>query len=621
MAKALLDGLTEGEDRGAQERPATAPARAEAFAAAIVADQAKQNPDIAQATAEFLHAQRALLNKQVQRLDDERPWHLRTLRNQSREGRMRRLGTRINLCLQVLSAIAFAGLALGIATIVAGAIRSHAVVVDAFATPPALAATGVDGQMVASAVLDALQKLQSATRSVGGALNAQNAWSNDIQIDLPQTGISIGEVVRLLHQHLGRDVHIGGGLVQTAAGLSLTLRGDGIPAATFTGGPADLDALTVKAAEYAYGRSQPLNYAIYLEDVGRGRDAIAFLAGAIPRSPSNSDRALLENSWGNALTTLGRYPEAAEKYRDAMALHPPNWTAWANLVGVEQVTLGEEAGWRQSRLMLDAAARAKPADRPELFRLTNPNLQVWDLPAYLAGVIADAARNGGAGTTTTPDGPPIADAYALMHDPRNAAIAMAASDPDDDTTKAEAALLQTYAALDANDPPTAVRAMQSFRALWNADPNLQYTYSDGLCFLGLADGMAGRLADAEAAFRAAGQWSRCAAFHGAELEHNGDLAGAERVWAAGIEAAPDLPHIHLYRGLSELNRGDFAHAQADFAAAHANAPHFADPLKAWGDVLMRAGNHAAALAKYTEAETYAPAWPALQSARAEAAKP
>jgi tetratricopeptide (TPR) repeat protein len=618
MSKGLLDTFSDGEDRGAEQRPATAPARAEAFAAAIVADQSRHNPEIAAATAEFLQAQRVLLNKQSQRLDDERPWHLRTLRNQSREGRMRRLHTRISLALQILSTAAIGAVALGVATIIAGAITSHAVVVDAFAAPPALAATGVNGEMVASGVLDTLQKLQSATRGIGAALNAQNAWSSDIQIDLPQTGISIGEIIRLLHAHLGNDIHIGGGLIQTASGLALTLRGDGIPAATFTGGPADLDALTIKAAEYAYGRSQPLNYAIYLQNAGRSPESIAFLAGAVPRSATAADRAQLENSWGNALTTLGRYAEAADKYRTAMALRPHNWTAWANLIGVEQETQGEEAGWRESRQMLAAAAAAKPADRPAIYRLTNPNLQVWDLPAYLAGLIADAARNNGAGTTTTPDGPSLADAYALMHDPQNATVAMAGSDPADDTTKAEAQLLKTYAALDANNPQAAVQAMETFRALWIADPNLQYAYSDSPCFLGLAYGLAGRLADAEATFRATGQWSRCDAFHGAVLEHLGDLPAANRVWAHGIAAAPDLPHVYLYRGLSELRRGDLAHAEADFAAAHTNAPHFADPLKAWGDLLMRQHNPAAAFAKYTEALAYAPAWQALQSARAQA---
>ena len=46
----------------------------------------------------------------------------------------------------------------------------------------------------------------------------------------------------------------------------------------------------------------------------------------------------------------------------------------------------------------------------------------------------------------------------------------------------------------------------------------------------------------------------------------------------------------------------------------------ADPLKAWGDVLMRQGHARAARAKYDEALKYAPSWKELHQARDAAAK-
>jgi predicted negative regulator of RcsB-dependent stress response len=49
------------------------------------------------------------------------------------------------------------------------------------------------------------------------------------------------------------------------------------------------------------------------------------------------------------------------------------------------------------------------------------------------------------------------------------------------------------------------------------------------------------------------------------------------------------------------------------AAANARGPHWADPLKAWGDVLMRQGRADAARAKYREALEYAPHWAALRA--------
>ena len=61
-------------------------------------------------------------------------------------------------------------------------------------------------------------------------------------------------------------------------------------------------------------------------------------------------------------------------------------------------------------------------------------------------------------------------------------------------------------------------------------------------------------------------------------------------------------------------------AEADLSTASAKAPHYADPLKAWGDVLAKQGRWKDALAKYDEALKYAPAWAALHQARDGAAR-
>ena len=128
------------------------------------------------------------------------------------------------------------------------------------------------------------------------------------------------------------------------------------------------------------------------------------------------------------------------------------------------------------------------------------------------------------------------------------------------------------------------------------------------------------MADAEAAFKQTGPRSLCAAFHGDVLVHAGDAAGAGRVWAEGLKAAPDLLMVYLHRGLFELDRGDWLAAQADLSTASAKAPHYADPLKAWGDLLARQGRWKEALAKYDAALKYAPAWAQLHQAREAAAR-
>jgi tetratricopeptide (TPR) repeat protein len=69
-----------------------------------------------------------------------------------------------------------------------------------------------------------------------------------------------------------------------------------------------------------------------------------------------------------------------------------------------------------------------------------------------------------------------------------------------------------------------------------------------------------------------------------------------------------------------LVRGDLAGAIKQLALAHEKGPHFADPLKAWGDVLVKQGDPGEALAKYDEALKCAPNWTELKEAREAAAK-
>jgi hypothetical protein len=54
-----------------------------------------------------------------------------------------------------------------------------------------LGARGFTGDVVASGVLDGLQKLQDATRSADKSPNTTSAWSSDVKIEAPETGVSI----------------------------------------------------------------------------------------------------------------------------------------------------------------------------------------------------------------------------------------------------------------------------------------------------------------------------------------------------------------------------------------------------------------------------------------------
>jgi hypothetical protein len=136
--------------------------------------------------------------------------------------------------------------------VIISAARSRSLVIDAFDAPPALAERGISGKVAANGLLDAISVIQDASKSASAKRKVASAWTGAINVEVPQTGLSISEIERLLRARLGHDTHISGDLVQQSdGGLKLTVRGDGIRPKAFTGQADGLDALTTPAAEYA----------------------------------------------------------------------------------------------------------------------------------------------------------------------------------------------------------------------------------------------------------------------------------------------------------------------------------------------------------------------------------
>jgi hypothetical protein len=66
--------------------------------------------------------------------------------------------------------------------------------------------------------------------------------------------------------------------------------------------------------------------------------------------------------------------------------------------------------------------------------------------------------------------------------------------------------------------------------------------------------------------------------------------------------------------------GDLPAAIEQFRLANLQGPNWADPLKAWGDVLAKEGHGKEGLAKYDEALKHAPNWKELKESREALAK-
>ena len=280
MADGLLGGILGEEDEKPDMVASEALASADAFAAAVAARLSASDPQVARDTSAFLKDQSRLLQTQNEHLKDEHAARLHFLRGQAREVDIRRFGglrMRVGLSQMFIALLAKSVTGVGVAIVIRDAVTSRRVVIDPIDTPPGLAALGVTGRVVAGAILDELSRLQAATRSSSAARGLSGAWTNNIKLDVPETGLSIAEVSRLLTQRFGHDVHIDGDLIETSTGgLLLTVRGNSVPPKSFEGSVADLGKLLVAAAEYVYSKSQPSRWAVYLTDTDRNQEAVEF---------------------------------------------------------------------------------------------------------------------------------------------------------------------------------------------------------------------------------------------------------------------------------------------------------------------------------------------------------
>jgi tetratricopeptide (TPR) repeat protein len=620
MAEGLLERLFGGEQEATEAEAGEGLVSAEAFAAAIAEEEAKRDPDVARAAAQFLRDQSTLLRSQTEEMEDHRALRLSNLRGQSLEGRLRRFGQRIRNGVQVVTALVVALAGWGLCVMIYGAFTTNSVVVEAFDTPPALLARGLSGKVVAGGLLDELTRLQAATRSSAAKRHLSNAWTNEIKVEVPETGMALSEIERMVKARFGHDQHIEGDLVQTDnGGLTLTVRGDHLLPKVFTGGAGDLDKLTTQAAEYIYGQSQPALFAVYLRDAGRNLEAAAFAKDAYATTGAD-DRPYLLNAWALALANTGAAPQAIIALElEALKQKPDYWVAYNNVMNDEWLMGDEEGVWRTGGTMRRAAG-GRPGRAPEQ-NYENWDTLTWNLQAWRAADIADEEANQGVGSGSNPEGPDIADIDVRLHDPADAEFQLQTThgDAKDPTIAALTHFVHGRIATEAGDGPRAAAEMEAFAAGY-ADPIVSSNYPGYPCWIAPAEELAGHPDKADAALKAGGHFVDCYRFRGDILDHRGDWAGAQTAYAQAVAIAPDLPAGYFSWGVALGRHGDSAGALAKLQAAHQHGPHWADPLKTSGDILARQGRRKEALAKYDEALKYAPAWAELHQARDGAAR-
>ena len=568
---------------------------------------------VARAQTEVLHLQAHELKHELKL----RHWSLR----------VRHISDVMKLSFEIAVAFIFLSIATAIGFEIWDAAHDDGLVIEAFQVPPDMAARGLSGQVVAGQLLDKLTAMQNATQSARPAQSYANNWGNDVKVQIPDTGISIGEFNRYLHAWLGHETHIEGEVFRTPVGVTVTARVSGDGGATFSGPEADLDALLQKTAERIYRQTQPYRYAQFRLHGLAGASA-AELKDAqevLTQLTTNPDRE--ERAWAwLGLANIARFFNAdihtsSEYFRKALSEAPDFLVTNLDLSQDENNLGHAEAALTFARAAEKICQEGQPTARSLAGRVYRPaNLvQIDSLLGDFGSAIAESRI-----------GLDLPDIDGSLETFRQNILTALSLEHDGGAVRAYLKSIPTLPQSDASDRTNRMEAvflgyagLQDWQALVATDAEIekaQRVYfpdqdSDVLIAVGfrpwfaLAKAKLGDIPGAEAVIaKTPLDCYDCVRIRGtiAALAHR---PGAADYWFAdAVKQAPSIPFAYVDWGAALLAEGHTDAAIAKFRLAHDKGPHFADPLEMWGEALILQNRSDLALAKFAEADKYAPNW-------------
>ena len=557
----------------------------------------------------FVREQTRLAQLQSQSLIEQNAFELSHLR-------FRRFSDWAKFALELSAGLVVLLIVCGIAVTVWNAANHNGLVIEAFSVPPDLASRGLTGEVTAGKVLDRLTSLQAQTLSNRAASSYVNNWGFDIKVQIPQTGVSIGELDRYLAQWLGHETHIAGEIYRDEKGLAVTARVGGQPAITVHGSDAELDRLIQQSAEAVYRTTQPYRFAVYLDDQGRGAEAAAIYRTLVS-ADSIDDRAWAYIGLSAQANAVGDEVQSSALLRKAMAIKPDIPLIYSNLADDEGILEHDEPSLAYTMKAIEVGERgARDTGMDDIvlaaWRSLNKNLVAQAFGDYAAGLgllrrldalpdddVRETAWQLELSTCGELHDRACADAVAERFAPApqfNAQYGRATSRQQADLSFGNWAdvIAQGRVILSMLQKlPFGSVALRGFEY-----PILAAAYAER--------------GDFKAAQRLIGQTPADCDIC---VRTRGRVAGRAHRWGAGdywfkIVSArtPHIPFAQTDWGEMLLRKGDFDGAIAKFTLAHAKGPHYADPLELWGEALMAKNRSDLALAKFEEANKYAPNW-------------
>jgi tetratricopeptide (TPR) repeat protein len=574
----------------------------------------RASPAIDSEVIAFLRDQRLHLHEQFRHLREQL--------------RLRLWEQRMGVFLRVATAIVGVAVASGFAYMVWDAAHSKGLIIEPFSVPMDFAQRGLTGEVVAGQMIDKLTTM-TKSESSRAAQSYANNWGNNIKVEIPETGVSIGELRNFLREWLGHDIHASGDIYRTADGIAVTARASGEEGATFTGKEGDLDVLMQKAAEHVYEVTQPYRYANYLDrnyDLKGLAQRIAKATAVYRRLIAGDDPK--EQAWAwNGLATIqfnfyADQHKSAWYYKKALAANPDFTLVYYSLSSRLGPLGQQEGAFRNTAEFVRRAELGTPELNPRYARSALASAKsvllsnVGDFAAVIPIDLAAAESM---------------DNFSVLARGNftNGALSAMIRAHDLAATRGYLKALgwsqiprasfsgRFWYAMDTDD----------WRPILESEPLLKAPTSQFQTSLFAKHVSAGEFTPIN--------WAPVAYAHA----RTGDIAGAEKMlaplaadnadgvqmramvaelkgdharadwWFARAEAeVPSLPLTDLFWGQALLKRGQPDAAIAKFTRANKLGPKFADPLEGWGEALMVKNQSHLALAKFKDADKYAPNW-------------
>ncbi len=580
----------------------------------------------------FLREQTRLAELQIERIQAQDDHIEEEQRLQLSHLRLRRFSDYSKMALEIAVGLFLLVVVGAFGALVWQAREARGLVIEPLHTPSELAANGLDGTVLSRQLLDRLNALvaESEKWSVRAASTISGNWGDDSKVEIPETGVSIGELSRSLRQWLGHETRVSGEIFRTGPALAITVRSGANPAITVYGSASDLSGLLSKAARALFRQTQPLRFISGTYNQPHTLAEIQAARQLAETGPSTEQFF--------AWSTVAEFQMGNGDIRDAeitasreIAVEPSVFMGYADRNGARMV-LGhlEDA-------LIDAKKAVELLHHGNIDEFSPSALEF--LRSNMAGICADAVGafrdavrfdleqtriSNFDSDKTAPAA--LANDQALDHDPQAASAVLAANPQWNDA--AAATFLLAYGPIapkfflltEQSHWREAADTLSTTDALAKRSGNaidVRHTFYWPL--LAYAWSRSGNLKGAEELIAMTPHdCTRCLEMRGRIAAVAGDYSGAAFWFDRAVKDAPSVPFAVTDWGEMLMRRGDYDAAIAKFRLANKKGPHFSDPLEMWGETLMLKNRSDLALVKFEEAANYAPNWGRLHLKLGEA---